>query len=344
MTGIAEATVQAGSPELQLLQMTHGVILHHAVCAAARLRVADLLKDGERSTEDLARQLNVHEDALYRLLRFLAGQGVFVESGPRRFTNSDLSQTMRSDWPGSVRPVLIFRATHFYLGAFHELTYSVETSKAAREKVLGMNGFEYLRHHPEEAQMFDEAMTAITSIMAPSITRAYDFGQWETLADVGGGNGLFLAAILKAHPRLRGVLADLEHVIQRAQRRGFLSGELAARASFAPCDFFGEVPAGCRAYVMKSVIHDWDDEASIRILRNCRRAVPEDGALLLVEHSLGESNEPSLGKATDLIMLVGTGGKERTVEEYAALLASGGFRLRHTISVGHSLILEAMPD
>ena len=240
--------------------------------------------------------------------------------------------------------MLVFRATHFYLAPFHELTYSLETSKAAREKVLGMNGFEYLRDHPEEAQLFDEAMTAITSIMAPLIASAYDFGQWESLADVGGGNGLFLATILKAHPRLRGVLADLEHVIQRAQRRGFLSGELAARTSFSPCDFFEKVPAGCLAYVMKSVIHDWDDESSIRILRNCRRAVPEDGALLLVEHSLGESNEPSMGKATDLIMLVATGGKERTVDEYAALLASGGFQLRHTTRVGDSLILEAVPD
>lgn len=344
MTGIAEVPVQGDSVELQVLQMTQGIILHHALCTAARLGVADLLSGGERSSEDLARELSVHEDALYRLLRFLAGQGVFIESAPRTFTNSHLSQTMRSEWPGSVRPVLLFRAMPFYLAPFQEMTYSVETSKSARDKVLGMNGFEYLREHPEEARIFDEAMTAITFVMAPSIAAAYDFGQWGSLADVGGGNGLFLAAILKAHPQLRGVLADLDHVIQRARQRGFLSGELAARASFTPCDFFREVPAGCRAYVMKSVIHDWDDEASIRILRNCRQAVPEDGALLLVEHALGENNEPSMGKATDLIMLVATGGKERTVHEYAALLASGGFRLRHTTSVGHSLILEAVPD
>ena len=344
MTTTAEAPVQAASSGMQLLQMTHGVSLHHAVCVAAELGVADVLREGERSTDDLARALSVHEDALYRLLRFLAGHGVFIESGPRAFTNSDLSQAMRSDWPDSVRPVLRFRATEFYLAGFRELAWTIRTSTAGREKVLGMNGFEYLRHHPDEARLFDDAMTAITSISAPAIAAAYDFGQWGSLADVGGGNGLFLAAILKAHPGLSGVLADLDHVVQRARERGFLSGELASRASFCPCDFFREVPPGCRAYVMKNVIHDWDDDASIKILRNCRRAVPADGALLLVEHSLGESNTPSIGKATDMIMLVATGGKERTLDEYSVLMASAGFRLQQTVSAGDSLILEAMPD
>jgi hypothetical protein len=187
-------------------------------------------------------------------------------------------------------------------------------------------------------------MTALSSMAAPPIAAAYDFSQWGSITDVGGGNGILLAAILRAHPSLTGILADLDHVVERARQRGFLSGELASRASFAPCDFFREIPAGSRAYVMKSVIHDWDEESAIKILRNCRRAVPNNGALLLVEMALGESNAPSAGKAADLIMLVNTGGKERTIDEYRALLAHGGFRLNHAVTAGDNLILEALPD
>ena len=342
MSATAE-TAQPALFESKVVQMTQGVILHHALCAAAKLGIADLLQDQERTTADLARVLSVHEDALYRLLRFLSGQGVFTETGARVFRNNSLSHAMRADAPHSVRPVLLFRATDFYLAAFNHLTYSVETAKPSREKVFGMNGFEYLRHHPDEAHLFDECMTALASMAAPSIAAAYDFGQWGSITDVGGGNGILLAAILRAHPSLTGVLADLDHVIERARERGFLSADLASRASFAPCDFFREIPAGSRAYVMKSVIHDWDEDSAIKILRNCRRAVPGDGALLLVELALGESNTPSAGKAADVIMLVNTGGKERTIDEYRALLAHGGFRLNHTVSAGDNLILEALP-
>ena len=342
MSATAE-TAQPALFESKVVQMTQGVILHHALCAAAKLGIADLLQDQERTTADLARVLSMHEDALYRLLRFLSGQGVFTETGARVFRNNSLSHAMCADAPHSVRPVLLFRATDFYLAAFNHLTYSIESAKPSREKVFGMNGFEYLRHHPDEAHLFDECMTALASMAAPPIAAAYDFGQWGSITDVGGGNGILLAAILRAHPSLTGVLADLDHVIERARERGFLSADLASRASFAPCDFFREIPAGSRAYVMKSVIHDWDQDSAIKILRNCRRAVPSDGALLLVELALGESNTPSAGKAADVIMLVNTGGKERTIDEYRALLAHGGVRLNHTVSAGDNLILEALP-
>lgn len=343
MIAAPETSAHAALFENKLVQMTQGVILHHALCTAAKLGIADLLHDDERTTADLAGALNVHEDALYRLLRFLSSQGVFTETSARAFRNNPLSAAMRADAPRSVRPVLLFRATDFYLAAFNHLTYSVETAKPSREKVLGMNGFEYLRHHPDEAHLFDECMTALSSMAAPPIAAAYDFGQWGSITDVGGGNGILLAAILRAHPSLTGVLADLDHVIARARERGFLSGELASRASFAPCDFFREIPAGSRAYVMKSVIHDWDEDSAIKILRNCRRAVPNNGALLLVEMALGESNTPSAGKAADLIMLVNTGGKERTIHEYRDLITHGGFRLNHTVSAGDHVILEALP-
>jgi SAM-dependent methyltransferase len=208
-----------------------------------------------------------------------------------------------------------------------------------------MDGWEYLRQHPEYARMFDDAMTDMSAIIGPIVAAAYDFGRWGNIMDVGGGNGILLASILKAHPEVRGVLADLPHVLERAQQRGFLSGELQVRSAMQPCDFFREVPSGCRVYVMKNVIHDWDDEHAEEILANCRRAIPADGALLLVEWTLHEGNLYSVGKLFDIAMLVLTGGKERTEEEYRRLLARAGFRLNEVILTPCDLsIIEAVPE
>jgi SAM-dependent methyltransferase len=207
-----------------------------------------------------------------------------------------------------------------------------------------MDGFEYLKTHPDMARVFDDAMTSISRLVGPAVAAAYDFGAWGRVMDVGGGNGMLLAAILNAHSQLRGVLADLPHVLERARQQGFLGGELEVRSAFETCDFFQGVPSGCRAYMMKSVIHDWDDEASLAILANCRRAVPDDGVLLLVEYSIPEGNLPSAGKLTDIVMLVLTGGRERTIEQYRGLLASADFRLNDVYPTSADfVIIEAIP-
>jgi SAM-dependent methyltransferase len=334
-----------GATPSQLLRVRDGLIVHQALYAAAKLGVADLLQDGPRSTAELARQLEVNESALHRVLRALASQGIFEEISPRTFANNPVSSYLRTGVPGSVRSMVIFWGTENYYRPFGEILYSVRTGKSARTEVFGMDGWEYLKQHPENARIFDDAMTDLSSIMGPAVAGAYDFGRWGSVMDVGGGNGILLASILKAHPRLRGVLADLPHVLERAQQRGFLRGELEARSTMQPCDFFREVPSGCRAYVMKHVIHDWDDEHAQGILANCRRVVPPDGALLLVEWTLPEGNLPSAGKLFDVVMLVMTGGKERTVEQYRQLLARADFKLNHVIAASPELsILEALPD
>lgn len=162
--------------------------------------------------------------------------------------------------------------------------------------------------------------------------------------DVGGGNGILLAEILKAHTELCGVLADLPHVLERAQQRGYLDGELSGRVELRPCDFFLEIPCGCCAYLMKNVIHDWDDERARKILMSCRRAVPSNGALLLLEWGLPEGNIPALGKFVDITMLLLTGGKERTMPQYRELLAGSGFRLSKVWPVpGGFNIIESLP-
>ncbi len=328
----------------QLLQARNGLIIHQALFAVAKLGVADLLERGLRTTAELARKLKVNEDALYRTLRALSSQGVFEETAPRRFRNSGLSRSLRTDEPGSIRPVLLHLGTESYYRSFGEILYSIQTGQPAKAKLVGMSEWEYMRQHPELASIFDDAMTSLSAVEAPAIAAAYDFGMWESIMDIGGGNGILLSHVLRTHKSLRGVLADQPHVLERARQRGFLGGELAARIALQDCDFFREVPSGCRAYLMKNVIHDWDDCRARDILVNCRRAVPANGVLLLVEWGLSEANLPSTGKLSDLVMLVLTGGKERTIEEYRALLASGGFRLNQVIPTAAELaIIEAIP-
>jgi len=334
----------ASNPGPLLRIMLESLALHQSVFAVAELGVADLLASGPQSTADLARKLRVDEASLYRILRLLASQGVFTETAARMFTNTDLSNFLRSDVSGSLRSMGRFRGTDFVYLSFGEILHSIRTGEPGRAKVLGMDGWEYLERNPGTARIFDDAMTDISAIAAPTIATAYDFSKWESLMDVGGGNGVLLAAILRAHRSLRGVLADQQHVLKRARERGFLSAPLETRSSMQPCDLFRDIPKGCRAYLMKSVIHDWNDEDARRILRQCRRAVPKNGALLVVEFNLPEDNSPSRSKFVDVTMMVLTGGRERTIPEYSSLLHSAGFRLNDVVKTASDFnVLEALP-
>lgn len=327
-----------------LLHMTTGIVIHQALCAAATLGVADLIGKASRPVSDIATELQVNESMLLRVMRLLASQGVFEEVAPQVFANSPFSCFLRTGVPGSVRSFLIFRGSDFFLAPFAEILHSIRTGEPVREKLYGKNAFDYMKEDPAMARVFDDAMTNISQLIGPAVANVYDFGAWRSVMDVGGGNGALLAAILKAHPEVHGVLADLPHVLDRARERGFLGGELELRSELQPCDFFREVPSGCRAYVMKSIIHDWDDERARQILVNCRRAVPKDGVLLLVELIMLEGNAPCPARFADVSMMVLTGGMERTAGEYRELLAGAGFRLNRIISAsGGFSVIEAIP-
>ena len=327
-----------------LLHARDGLILHQTLYAAAKLGIADRLDGGWRSAADLAGELNVNENALHRTLRLLASQGIFDENEARCFKNNHVSNFLRTGVPGSVRPLLLFWGSDFHYPCFGKILHSIETGEASRTFLSGTDGFEHLRNDPEQARIFDDAMTTMSELVAPEIASAYDYGAWETLMDVGGGNGILLSQILRAHPGLRGVLADQEHVLTRARERGYLSSDLEGRASMVPCNFFEQIPPGCKAYLMKSVIHDWDDDQARIILANCRKAIPDDGVLLLVEWDLLAENVPSNGKFIDVVMLVLTGGRERSMDEYRELLASAGFRLNNVFQTeAQFAVIEAFP-
>ncbi len=325
----AAGSVNTVPPRLELFQLLTGHYVSRAVYVAARLGIADLLAGGPRTAEELAGNAGAHGPSLRRLLRLLASRGVFSELEDGRFTLTPLSECLRSDSPSSSRPVALLFAGPI-MRAWDELLYSVQTGEVAFDRVFGMPAFRYMGEHPEDAATFNAAMTAASSVTAAGVPAAYDFSRHRTLVDIGGGHGVLLTSILKANPRLRGVLFELPFVAEGARKAVEAAG-LSGRCEVAAGDFFQAVPEGADAYILKSVIHDWDDARSVEILGHCRRAMAEDGKLLLVElvlpDRIDQSPRSQMGAGSDVNMLVNVGGRERTEADFRALFEASGFRL-----------------
>jgi SAM-dependent methyltransferase len=232
--------------------------------------------------------------------------------------------------------------------AWTELLFSVQTGEAAFERVFGVKPFEYMPQHPDEAVIFNEAMTAVSAHTAKGVPAAYDFSEFRTVVDAGGGHGVLLAAILKANPNAKGILFELPHVADGA-RKNLAALGLSERCDVVAGDFFESVPAGADVYILKSVIHDWNHEQSVTILQNCRRAMRPSGRLLLVELVLPSRVDQSLrnqiGTGSDINMLVNAGGRERTDSDFAELFAAARFKLTRIVPVEGSLVsvLEGVP-
>lgn len=330
-------------PHARLLDTSFtALVLNRALYAAAKLGIADFLRDGPKSSDDLAKATNAHPGALYRLLRALASGGVLSESKDRRFALTRIGSLLRSDAQGSMRGWVTFSGEPFYLQAWQEILYTIRTGKPAWEKVHGMPVFDYFARHPDVAAIFDAAMTSLSGWEAPAIVEAYDFSRFHTLVDVGGGHGRLLLTILKANPKLRGILYDQPHVVEGAHETIGAEG-LTRRCEVVEGSFFESVPAGSDGYILKYIIHDWDDEHSIKILRNCRRAMNLGAKLLLVETIIPGPEKPDIAKIADLEMLVLLGSRERTKEEYGTLLREAGLRLTRIVPTREALgIIEAV--
>ncbi len=338
----ATAPAQQLPPEAVLMQIAGGAFTSQAVSLAARIGIADLLADGPRSVADLATATNTHERSLYRFLRCLASIGVFAETDPNVFSLTPLAEPLRSDAPNSVRDLLIFMGEEWHWRVYGEMNYSVQTGKPAWGRVHGAEVFDYFGDHPAEAEIFNRAMTNLSMMAGPAVVEAYDFSGVKTLADIAGGHGLLLAGILKANPNVNGLLFDMPAVIEGASQ--LLQNEgVAERVKLEQGSFFDSVPAGADTYMMKHIIHDWDDERSTTILKNIHKVIPADGRVLIVEMVIAPGNEPHFGKIQDMEMLVSPGGIERTEEEYRRLLADAGFKLTRVIPTRSPLsIVEAV--
>ena len=323
-------TIPQLPPDAILSQMLFAPLVQKSIFVTAKLGIPDLVAQEAQTAEQLAQKTGMHAPSLYRILRTLASAGVFAENAERKFELTPISELLRSDAPNSMRDFAIMISSEWIWQAWNELMYSVETGAVAHDKVQGMSSFEFFAKNEEAGRVFNRAMTSLSLISAPAVVEAYDFSGVNKLVDIAGGHGLLLAAVLKANPNLRGVLFDLPFVIEGAGELLEKEG-VADRVEKISGDFFESVPAGADAYMMKHIIHDWDDASSVKILQNIRRAMSERGKVLIIEMVVPDGNEPHPAKALDLVMLTMEGGKERTAEEYRELLASGGLSLTRII-------------
>lgn len=309
-------------------QMFGGAWIAQGLSVAAALGIADLLADGPRSVRELAERTQSHGGSLFRLMRALAGVGVFARDADGRFKLTPLAELLRSDVAGSQRSFAIMMGTEFYQ-AWGKLLHSVRTGQPGFQHRYGASFFEYMTAHPDRHGIYDEAMNGIHDAETQPVLDAYDFSTFGTLVDIGGGNGLALAAILRRYPEMRGILFDLPAVVDRAWPL-IADSDCAGRFQAVAGDFFASVPAKADAYIMRHVIHDWEDEPAITLLRRCREAMNPDGRVLVIETVIPTGDEPCFGKWLDLMMLL-VGGRERTEEEYRRLFTAAGLKLSRIV-------------
>jgi hypothetical protein len=309
----------------QLNQMVLGAALSRALCTAGELGVADHIQMGApRSAAELAKATGTHERSLYRMLRFLASYGLFRETKHGEFDHTPLSQVLRSDAEGSYRAGA--RLFHHVFAAWDGLDHAVRTGQPGFTKVYGQPVFEYVGTHPELGPIFDAGMTCFHGYETTAMLAAYDFSGINVLADIGGGNGSLITAVLQRYPKMRGLLFDLGHVVGRAQEN--LKGwGVADRCKVIEGSFFETIPAGADAYSFRHILHDWTDEQCVQILRHCRKVIPANGRLLVVECVVPAGNERSISKDFDMAMMTLPGGVERTEAEFRSLLEQAGFKV-----------------
>lgn len=328
---------------MKMLEMMSGLWVSRAIYIAAKIGLADELKESPKTAAELAERTNTHAPSLYRVMRALAGVGVLVEDEEKRFRLTPLGATLRSDAPVSLRALAASELGGVHYPSWGALLHTVQTGEAAFNHVFGTNCWDYLSKHPEDAKIFNQSMTELTRMAEAAILEAYDFSSAGKIVDVGGGHGGLLASILKRNPNLTGIIYDAPHVAEGAQKRMENEG-LSARCEVKGGDFFQSVPAGGDTYIMKHIIHDWADKEAIAILQQIRKEIGEGGKLILIEQVVPEGNEPHLSKLSDLIMMIMVGGRERNEEEFSALFEASGFKLTRIIPTESPVsLIEALP-
>jgi hypothetical protein len=326
-----------------LARLINGYQISQAIHVAARLGIADHLRLGPLGSNELARLSGAHPRTLYRLLRALASAGVFHETENETFSLTPMGECLRSDSPTPLDGWAAYVGRPYAWQAWSHLEHSVRTGENAFRHLNGQSVWEYRSTRSDENAIFNRAMTANSRGAIEAIIAAYDFSRFRHVADIGGGQGQLLAGILAANKGLRGTLFDQPHVVGRAAE--FLSQDgVADRCEIVGGSFFETIPEGADAYVMRAIIHDWDDKEAISILRTCRRAMSPDARLLLVERVVEPPNEGPISKFSDLNMLVMLGALERSYEEYSELCQTAGFEMRGTNRAGsHFQVMEAVP-
>jgi len=329
-------------PHVQLIQMGTGGWVTAIVTTAAQTGLADQLAAGPKSADELAGPMKLSAASLHRLMRTLAGLGILTEQEERRFALTPLGEALRTGAPGSARATLLAFNGVLWRG-WEKMSYSLETGQPGFDQAMGMPLFEFMGRDATLASHFSEAMVGFHGAEPPAVAKAYDFSYFNTVVDVGGATGNMLATILSSHRGPRGVLYDLPHVVGDAPAL-LASRGVADRVTIESGSFFDTVPAGADCYVLSHVIHDWNEDKCLTSLGLSRKAIARDGRLLMVEMVLPAGDTPHPGKVLDMVMLVFTGGQERTEAEYGALLGKAGFRLSRVVPTASAVsVVEALP-
>lgn len=323
-------------PSVAIWDMVLNTWLAAGISVVTELGIADLLKDGPKSIDQLASQTNTHTDSLYRVMRMVASHGIFREKKGRRFELTSLAEPLQED---KIRYLILLHLRPYHFELFGGLIKSVRTGKTVSGETSARVLFDYLGNDETRNEWFNKAMTSISRMQIPALLSAFTFKKFRNIIDLGGGEGLFLATILSKAEKSRGVLFDLSAALLKT---GDLieSYSLSDRMKPHAGDFFESVPEGGDLYMLKNVLHDWDDESSLKILRNIHKVMDHESCLLVIEVVLEEGNHPSLGKMSDILMMVAAGGKERTRTQWKNLLEESGFRIRkiHPTISPHCLI------
>jgi O-methyltransferase domain/Dimerisation domain len=325
-----------------MMQLLNGAYIAGAVSCMAQLGIPDMVEAGPRSAEDLASQIGAHPQALYRLMRATASVGVLSEGPDGKFSETPMSAVLRSNGQPSLRDFAIMGGREWHSLGWAHLEYCVRTGNPAPNQIYGKHMFKYFEENPNEAQIFNAAMTSLSAIDSPAVAEAYSFDEINSLVDVGGGHGLLLATIMARNPHLKGTLYEEAHVVEGAKDgplKPFMD-----RCTMVSGDMFTSVPAGADAYIMKHIIHDWPDELCLKILKACRSAVNSGGKLLAVDSVIQPGDDFSPAKFLDLQMLIFPGGCERTEKQFRELFAAAGWRLTRILPTASvESIVEGVP-
>jgi O-methyltransferase domain len=336
------APSQTPPPHVGILMLLNGAHVAGTISCLAQLGIPDLLEGGPKFANELATQIGVNPDRLYRLMRATACVGVLSEGYDGKFSQTPLSAVLCKNARPSLRGLAIMGGREWHQRGWGRLEYCVRTGKQALDEIYGMPTFEYLKHHPEEAEIFDEAMTGLSTIDSPAVADAYNFDGIHSIVDIAGGRGLLLATLLERNPHLRGTLYEMPHVLEGAKTGALKS--MMDRCTLASGDMFSSVPAGTDAYIMKHIIHDWPDEQCIQLLKACRKGVNPGGKLLVVDCVIQPGNEFSPSKFLDVQMLIFPSGRERTESEFRELLSASGWKLNRIIPTrAMDSIVEGVP-
>ena len=331
----------------QNMEFLYGLLNSHVmsrlIYAVAKTGIPDLLKDNQMDYKELAERANVHPHSLYRVMRTLSSVNVFSEMEEGVFRLSDIGQLLRTDIPESQHALAVLMWEPWWRQGWDELLYSLQTGKVAFDHIHGRGLFEYLKQNSEAAELFNKAMTSFTVQEINAILDTYDFSGVKKVVDIGGGRGKLLASLLEKYPSMNGILLDLPMALDSAKRL-IDQEDLSERCELVPGDFFTPFSLSGDVYILKSVIHNWNDEQAISILKNCQGSMNKESRLLIIERIIPPGNEPSPAKIMDIVTLVNLGGQERTLSEYEELLRSSGFKLNRVVSTNSAMsIIEGIP-